>query len=156
MLAATLKFQFTTHARMLDRNLGGITDEEALIQPAGGGNCLNWVLGHIVASREPILSLLGEALDWDPTFVRRYERGSAPVASAADALAPLAEIREAFTRSQERLLRGLDTISPEELEEAVGDDTRGQRLAFLQLHEAYHIGQTGLLRRLVGKSGAIQ
>ena len=31
----------------------------------------------------------------------------------------------------------------------------GDRLSFLQFHETYHAGQTGILRRLAGKKGAI-
>jgi len=32
---------------------------------------------------------------------------------------------------------------------------RGMQLHFLQFHEAYHVGQIGLMRRVVGKPGAI-
>ena len=32
----------------INRNLDGLSHEESLVIPEPGGNCLNWVLGHIV------------------------------------------------------------------------------------------------------------
>lgn len=40
-------------------------------------------------------------------------------------------------------------------EEPAGN-TRGRQLEFLQFHEAYHVGQVGLLGRLLGKDDAIR
>ncbi|HEX7119260.1 MAG TPA: DinB family protein [Longimicrobiales bacterium] len=156
MSASVLKYQFGMNARLFELTLAGITDEEAVTQPSGGGNCVNWIVGHIVASRESVLSHLGEESVWPAELVRRYERGSAPIRSAAEAPASLSAMREVFALAQERILRGLDGISAEALDEAVGDSTRGHKLAFLQFHEAYHVGQLGMLRRFLGKEGAIR
>ena len=38
----------------------GLTHADTLIQPHFGGNCLNWVLGHIVENRDRILELIGQ------------------------------------------------------------------------------------------------
>ena len=43
----------------IKRNLEDVTNEESLVQPPGAGNCLNWVLGHIVAARNTALKLAG-------------------------------------------------------------------------------------------------
>ena len=32
-------------------NVKGLSHEDSLVQPPAGGNCLNWVAAHIVASR---------------------------------------------------------------------------------------------------------
>ena len=40
-------------------NLDGITHEESLHQPSPAGNCLNWILGHLVASYDNLLKVLG-------------------------------------------------------------------------------------------------
>jgi hypothetical protein len=34
----------------IKRNLDEVTNEDSLVQPPGAGNCLNWVLGHIVVA----------------------------------------------------------------------------------------------------------
>ena len=39
----------------IKRNLDDVTNDESLLQPPGAGNCLNWVLGHIVAARNTVL-----------------------------------------------------------------------------------------------------
>ena len=46
-------------------------------------------------------------------------------------------------------------IPEEEWSKPSDDGTKLDKLAFLQFHEAYHSGQLGLLRRIVGKPGAI-
>lgn len=33
---------------ILRLNVAGLTHEESLIQPRPGGNCLNWVMGHLL------------------------------------------------------------------------------------------------------------
>ena len=53
------------------------------------------------------------------------------------------------------IAHGAATSPDSRLDEPLEKDTLGWRLAFLQFHEAYHAGQLGLLRRLLGKDGAI-
>jgi hypothetical protein len=36
------------------------------------------------------------------------------------------------------------------------DETVGSLLAAISFHEAYHVGQTGLLRRVVGREGVVK
>jgi hypothetical protein len=60
--------------------------------------------------------------------------------------------------TQERLRRGLENLPPEELDlhhEEGAKRPRGAQLHFMHFHEAYHAGQLGLLRRIVGRPGAI-
>ena len=38
-----------------------LTHEDSLLQPPFRGNCLNWVLGHMLSNRDAILGWLGEA-----------------------------------------------------------------------------------------------
>ena len=135
-------------------NVKGLSHEDSMVQPPAGGNCLNWVAAHIVASRGAILDLLGEAQVWDTDRNDRFKRGSRPVQDTKDSL-PFDSIVADFRRSQERIQAGLARLSDEELIEKRGDDTLADKLHFLQFHEAYHIGQAGLLRRMAGKECAI-
>jgi len=135
-------------------NVKGMSHEDSMVQPPAGGNCLNWVAAHIVASRGAILDLLGEAQVWDTDRNDRFKRGSRPVQDTKDSL-PFDSIVADFRRSQERIQAGLARLSDEELLEKRGDDTLADKLHFLQFHEAYHIGQAGLLRRMAGKECAI-
>lgn len=150
-----LKKLYDVNAYALQVNVKDITHEESLLQPGGGGNCLNWVAGHIVANRNHILELVGEPPIWGEEAYARYKRGSAPIRDASGAR-PFAGILEDFAKAQGRIRAGLDRMTDAKLAEPAGKETVGEALAFLQFHEAYHVGQAGLLRRLAGKEGAIR
>ena len=55
MKPAELTRLFTVNHYALHKNLDGVTPEEALEQPVAG-NCLNWIVGHIVANRNHVLT----------------------------------------------------------------------------------------------------
>ena len=147
---------FETNLYAIRVNTEGISDAEALLQPAPGGNCMNWVMGHILSSREGALKVLGEAPVLPPEAAARYKRGSAPVAGPGDGL-PMSELLARLASSQERLLHGIENAPAAKWEEERTDfGTVRRAIYFLHFHEAYHAGQLALLRRLAGKKGAIQ
>jgi uncharacterized damage-inducible protein DinB len=156
MNAADLKRLYGINHQALHVNVAGVTNEEAIVQPAPAGNCLNWVVGHIVASRNGVLQAIGEELIWPKEEAKRYARSSEPIRGASDGK-PLDRILMDFDRSQERIQSALDRMTDTDLAQSRGDDdTVAGWLAFLHFHEAYHVGQTALLRRLIGKEGAIR
>lgn len=136
-------------------NTEGFTEADSLMQPTGGGNCANWVLGHVVATRQVILGILGRPAIWGEAEVNMYKRGSAAIVRGASAI-PLERILFDFARSQEQILGALKEMSSDDLARMQGDESVGQKLAELHFHETYHVGQLGLLRRIVGKAGAIK
>lgn len=156
-----LSDQLNYNARVMVLNCDGISDEESLSAPQAGGNCLNWVLGHIVATRNRMLGLVGCDPVWNEKMAEPYRRGSQPI-SAKNAT-PLAAILEAVDQSQAALLEALSGLSDEDLGGSSsiqffkGDaETLGSALAAFVFHEAYHVGQTGVLRRVAGHEGAIK
>lgn len=154
MNAESLKRMYELNHFAVGINARDLTHDESLIGPKPGGNCANWVVGHIVANRGYILEMLGEKPVWEEKATEPYQRGSAQLSSAA--AKPFPEILEAFDKSQERLLAGLAKLSDKDLGPDDSKDSLGRKLAFFQFHEAYHSGQLGLLRRMAGKEGAIK
>jgi hypothetical protein len=155
MNGKTLLKLYNLNYRTIEVNLEGITPEQSFYQPHPGGNCINWVLGHIVANRNPIMRLIGEEPIWNEEEAGRYKRGSEPVTTVEETISldrMLADLRS----SQDKIISKLDQITTQEFEEELDDGTRYEQLAFLQFHEAYHAGQLGILRRLVGQPGAIE
>jgi hypothetical protein len=64
---------------------------------------------------------------------------------------------------QEPLVRAISALPPEVMTSKpprpfTGDpnETVGSNLATFVFHESYHVGQTGVLRRVVGKPGVIK
>lgn len=147
--------------KVLQINLQGITHEESLIQPQPGGNCLNWVVGHLVCIYGQILPLLGQ----EPVrkeALERYDRGSAPIQAPAEAL-DLQELMSAWEETTKRFDAGLAGLTAEDLDKPSPispsndpDETVRSIVTTVLFHQAYHAGQTGVLRRLAGKEGAIR
>ena len=54
----------------------GLTHEDALLQPPVPGNCMNWVLGHMVSSRHEALETLGQPALMTEAQAKRYGYGS--------------------------------------------------------------------------------
>jgi hypothetical protein len=141
----------------LERNLDGVSEAEALRAPPEGGNCMNWQVGHLLWSRNRVHALLGAGPAWpqrlgpsDP-----YHRGVTGLGS--DEARPLVELRAARAESQAIVLDGLERLTAARSGEPATDTmTVGEQLAFLGFHEGYHAGQVGLLRRLMGRAGAIK
>jgi len=161
MNAKALAVQFQFNHLVFNRNLEGITHEESVKFPPSG-NCLNWVAGHVTATRDNILEILGESPVWTLKNKESYVRGSSPWKNGHDA-ERLEKIREKFEESQNRLsakILSFDSaallapVPPEK--NAFRVDNMGELLAAFAFHESYHMGQTGILRRLVGKEGAIK
>jgi uncharacterized damage-inducible protein DinB len=158
---------FRRQARGVNRtvkiNLAGITHEESLIQPEPGGNCVNWVLGHLLSVYNQALPLLGQQPVLDQPTIQRYTRGSDPVTESAEA-SRFEELMSAWDETVKRIDAGLAGMTPEALDRPAppgpgpsepGDKVR-DTLSILMFHQGYHAGQTGVLRRLVGKAGAIK
>lgn len=150
----------TTH-KVVRLNVDGLTQQDSLIQPTPGGNCLNWVLGHLVCVYDEILPLLGQKPVLKPGALKRYARGTPPLQGAEEAL-HLNDLLAAWDEAANRVDAGLASLSTETLDARAPrsptnnpEETVRSLLAIVSFHQAYHAGQTGLLPRLAGKSGAI-
>ena len=147
----------------IKRNLEDLTNEESLVQPPGAGNCLNWVLGHIVSARNGALKLVGGAPLFGEEITAYYARGSKPLQAGGNA-PDLGTLRGLLSDTQNQLVPTLAGLSDEALARPVPEQMRrppltgsvAEALIRLHYHEGYHNGQIGLLRRLVGKEGAIK
>ncbi|MFQ5650878.1 MAG: DinB family protein [bacterium] len=144
------------NADVMHRNIEGLSHDDSLCQPQPGGNCLNWVVGHIVVTRNLTLDLLGRERVWDESRAKPYKRYSEPIKGGSQA-PNFSDIITAFDKSQEEVMAGLQQLRPEQLDQLVDDkETLREKLSLLYFHETYHLGQTAILRRLAGKAGAIK
>lgn len=148
--------------RVLRMNAEGLTQQDSLIQPQPGGNCLNWVVGHLVCVYGDVLPVLGQEPVFEKEALKRYDRGSAQLEEPGEAL-PLEELLGAWDEASRRVDRGLAGASTELLDQRAPfsprknpDETVRSLLTVVMFHQAYHAGQSGLLRRLAGKEGAMK
>ncbi len=148
--------------RVLHMNVDGVTQQESLIQPEPGGNCLNWVVGHLVNTYDQVLPLLGQAPVMEKGILARYDRGTPELRDAADAV-DLKELIAAWDEASRRMDTGLEGMTLETLDAPAPfsprndpEETVRSLLTLILFHQTYHVGQTGLLRRIVGKQGALR
>ena len=159
-LASMYEFSYLA----INRNLKELTHEDSVLVPEPSGNCINWVLGHIISARGMMLLLtVGGTPLFSPEDAAAFQRGSETM-KAGDQGMDLERLRAAFEESQKRLIPALQLLSDEALAADIPEKFKrpplmgsvGDALTRLCYHEGYHNGQIGILRRLAGKEGAIR
>lgn len=157
----TLKYQFGVTDYVLQKAVAGISHEDSLKAPTPAGNCANWVLGHLVRTHITAVELTGKTPELSKEQFAQYDRGAPPISDAAKAV-PFGELVETFTNLQKALMEGLDQVTGETMNQKAPfspldnpDETVGSLLAGISFHQAYHVGQLGILRRVAGKEGAV-
>jgi hypothetical protein len=147
-----LIWNFERNASYLRTHLAGLTHADSLVQPPVNGNCINWIVGHLVCYRNFALEICGLPLVVSTAVANRYERGSMPVTEAATNVAAFEMLVEAYWHSHEQLVAYLCTLTQEQASEVVSaaDFTmpRSELLTSFMRHESYHAGQLELLREL--------
>lgn len=135
--------------KLFNNALDGISEEHVTTRAAANINHLNWIAGHVANSRVAIANMLGADLD-NPLdhYIREIEDEST--------LADLEQITEVFSAATNAIHRCISTVSQETLngpapfDAGIADATLGGVIAFLVQHEAYHVGQMGILRKALG------
>ena len=147
---------FEMNYEALFRNLESITHEDSLVQPMPAGNTINWILGHILASRNRLHLLIGLEEAWSPELAHRYTGLDAAGWTPATAV-DLRTIASVLSRSQQQVMAALDDMSSQRLATRANDGrTLAEVIGFFHFHEAYHTGQIALVRRIVGRPGVIK
>jgi hypothetical protein len=136
-----------------------LTQEESLFQPPRGGNCINWLVGHVVTSRNQMLELLGRPPIWGQEERARYALGSPPIEAPGPGVLELSRLLADYEATQKPILEALETMTDEDLATRVpwfgGEIDKQGALGGFLFHEAYHIGQASLVRRLLGKASTV-
>lgn len=139
-------------------NMDGLTQEQSLMQPSGGGNCANWILGHLMNVHNGVMGLVGEKPVWESDQLARA--GVEPITGPAKAI-EWNTMRDRFLGSKERCLAAISGLSDKALAESVphpfgGSTSRAELLNTLAFHQTYHVGQLAISRRIAGLEGAVK
>jgi len=133
----------------------GLTQADTLIQPQPSGNCMNWVLEHLLDNQITLLTLLGAETPVDPALLERYRRDSEPVTGEGPGVLTLERLLDGHDRVQAALAARLgelgDADFAREIEFRDRTITVGWRVLFLNFHYTNHIGQLELLRQMAGR-----
>jgi DinB family protein len=158
---ATLRHQAGLIHKVVHINVAGVTQEESLINPEPEGNCLNWVVGHLVCIYNNVMPLIGQRALPEADRLKRYDRGSAPVRNASEAM-ELSDLLSIWDEASNRVDAGLANLTQQALDARAPfsptndpKETVRSLISTVLFHQAYHSGQLGVLRRIAGKPGAI-
>ncbi len=146
---------FEMENEIIHEQVNGLTQADSLLQPQPGGNCLNWVLGHLLTNQVEIIRALGGTPPFNPAQVARYDRNSEPIRGEEEGVLPLITLVSMHDQTHETLNHLLDATKDEDFEKEIlaGEQktTLGWRVFFLHFHFTYHLGQLEYLRQLAGK-----
>jgi hypothetical protein len=156
---------FQTAQMTISANLAGISQEESLCQPAQAGNCVNWLAGHLLSVRCGLSQILGIPVSssLSEAETNLYKQGSAALTPAGPAV-PLERLLQDLQSSNSALVAHIQGMSEEQFDAPldpkmfpmpVPQPNAAALLTLFLFHEAYHSGQIGLGRRLLGKSSGM-
>jgi hypothetical protein len=142
-------------ARLYLNCLAGMSDEQALRRPSAHANHAAFVALHLLDSRHVLARLVGAPAENRYGVILERARGIEDV----PAFPPLEALRAEWSALRGPLADRLAGLEPVELDAScpaelpvlrIGEGSVLDAIGFLLHHEAYHIGQLALLRRLAG------
>jgi uncharacterized damage-inducible protein DinB len=147
---------FKTNTDLLKRAIQGIPSDRLLARPGDDSNHLLWIAGHVVVHRGKVVKILGQewAAPWEGLFARGAKL------TAPEKYPRIDELIQAWDELSGRLALSFADVSPEALAEPVPkgftlDGKVSGQIAFLALHETYHVGQMAYLRKWLGFGQAV-
>jgi hypothetical protein len=141
---------------ILKQQTAGLTTKDSLLQPQPGGNCLNWVMGHLVVNLVEILEVLEVDLSEDLPDLTRYRIGSEPIRGEEVGVLALDNLVDLYEQLTNKIVDRLSQMNEAEFEEEIdfwqGKSRRGYVAFFYFFHNTFHLGQLEYLRNLAGKT----
>ena len=147
---------FKTNTELFKKTLQGIPPERLFDRPGKDSNHMLWIAGHVVVHRAHVPKMLGQ--EWSTPWEGLFLRGAK--LTAHEQYPGIAEIMQSWDEVTGKLASSLAGASPESLaaprsKGITFDGKVGGAIAFLSLHESYHVGQMAFLRKWLGYGQAV-
>lgn len=145
------------NSRLYKAALRDLSLEELHRRPGAETSSIFWVAGHLAASRCRMVGLLGGEIEFQASAL--FARGSRVLTLAE--YPQIGQVTDVWDEATSELSFRIESVSLERLAEKielsfpVGDGSLCSAIAFLTYHETYHVGQMGMLRRLLGYEGLV-
>lgn len=148
---STIKNQFDLHTRLFNNVLDGIDDAVTDARANDHVNHLKWIAGHLTSARFGFKDLAG--LDQKDPHAEFFSRGKD--IDPTKQYPPISDIKANWNAISGQISSALENLPPEALSaDAPNVPIAGGKmdvfLDFILHHEAYHIGQMGILRKFAG------
>lgn len=151
-IMSIIKAQFDLHTSLFNNCMEGISQDQAWEQTNDNHNPFIWLAGHLVGTRMGMSQFGG--FEPDTSFDGFF--GHDQKLDKSKTYPTLAEIKAAWNEISPKISAGLANLPAEAWgglppsKVPISDDTMEGFMAFIMHHEAYHLGQMGILRKQVG------
>jgi len=153
----TAAFIFAANDSLADRTFQGVAPGLLWKQPMPQTNSMLWIYAHMVVVRARLLSALGDS--YDTGFGDMFGRGATlqDPAGYPGFEKILQTSRELNARLFTRLaaLTDADIARPASGQLPPAVQTVGDQIAFIALHDSYHVGQLAYVRKALGLPGVV-
>jgi uncharacterized protein YndB with AHSA1/START domain/uncharacterized damage-inducible protein DinB len=150
-----LAFIFTLNDSLTSRSFDKVAEEDLWRRPTGRSNPMLWILGHMVSTRVQILKMLGESFDtgWGEVFGRGASVAGADAYPTRDAIHAMS--RDVNSRLYAKLgaLTDTDLAKSATRQPTPAVQTIADQIAFMAMHDTYHVGQLAYARKALGHAG---
>jgi uncharacterized protein YndB with AHSA1/START domain/uncharacterized damage-inducible protein DinB len=152
---APLALIFSVNDSLASRTFEKMADEDLWRRPTERSNPMLWIFGHMVNTRAQMLKMFGEPFDtgWGDVFDRGASLGDA-------ARYPTRETVQAVSHNvNSQLYAKLGALTDAELAKPAtraptpAVQTIADQIAFLVMHDTYHVGQLAYVRKALGHPG---
>ena len=141
---------FNRNTRIIGMQTNGLSHADSLLQPPYRGNCMNWVIGHIVRSRGVMLkTAFGSTISLTDEQLHIYDKTE--ITEDSDLVLALEQLLDSLNETQQLITQAVTDIPTEKFMEPFSDSsTLGEYVVGFYFHDTYHTGQTEQLRQLTG------
>ena len=153
----TVAEQFRITTNLFIKAMGDVDKDEAMRRPGPVSNPLLWLGGHVIHFRTRLLTLLGvpREFPWGDIFDTGSRVGEATIyPSPEDLVAAWEELSE-ILMDRLAVLTEQDLLKPPSARVPTIDATMRGAIGYFSLHEAYHVGQMGYVRKWLGMTPII-
>jgi len=153
----TVAEQFRITTNLFIKAMSGVDKDEAMRRPGQLSNPLLWLAGHVIQFRTRLLSLVGVPRDFP--WGNRFDTGSK--VGVAETYPDPEELVAMWEQLSELLVERLGTLTEADLaapptaKVPTTDATLRGAIGYFSLHEAYHVGQMGYVRKWLGMTPII-
>lgn len=143
---------FEFHTMLIHRFVDGVTHEESIWQLPFEHNCMNWILGHIVANRSHVLEVFTISHAWRDEILGRYHTETPPVTPESESV-QFDQLITYLDESVTLLKPALAQMTDEQID-TLHTNYRGEKSRYdhakgFHWHEAFHLGQLEILQAFI-------
>ncbi|MDN5205573.1 DinB family protein [Fulvivirgaceae bacterium BMA10] len=136
---------FQMQGEIFNNAFDKLSDKLALSRASDNSNHINWLLGHVLHCRFMLANMIGlqEVNPLGDQYFKAIEHKDYP---------GIDEIRQHWPQISEKLLNKISSMSNEDLDTRPAENkpSLSDIISFFIYHEAYHLGQIGIVRKIIG------